>query len=436
MTPLEKYTRLHTQMVAAQRALITAAEAVDGNFTAAQQTEWDELDEDRKGYATQIKRHREIEAAELVAPVVRAYDPQAEARGDSARDPGPGAGWAQRLFGKAEPARAFRSLEEQMAVILSGQHHPALMAVQGENEGALGGFSLEEEHAFGVLNKAYEDSIVLSRANVEPMRSSEKVTWDFDMSSAAAGTLFGGFVGQWLPEHGTVDIKTAKLLARTLRARTFALAAQAGNNLLDDSPGFGGRLTEAMGKALGHGLDGAFFDGTGNGQPLGMLRDAATIEVAKETGQLPDTFVYENATKMVARLHPACFRNSVWVASVTAIPQLLSMTLGTGTSGVFFPALSPSGDGSYTLLSRPVLFTEQLPAIGDRGDVVLVELQQYTVGLRKEISADASAHVGFLQNQMTWRALSRVDGGGRWNKVYTPKNGSTLSWCVVLAARA
>jgi HK97 family phage major capsid protein len=232
-----------------------------------------------------------------------------------------------------------------------------------------------------------------------------------------------------------LDIKPAKLIARTLTAHLYGIVAQAGNSLLEDAPTFGTGLSDALGTAIGYGLDGTFFNGDGVGKPLGMLNDSATLTVSKETGQLAATVVYENLANMFARMHPSCHRNAVWVASSTTIPQLLGLQLGLGVAGVHFPVLQQDS-GRFFIFGKEVLFSDQLPALGSKGDISLVDWSQYTVGLRKEITVDVSAHVGFLKNLQTYRAVTRVDGGGRWSQAFTPKAGSTLSWAVTLAARA
>ncbi|MCX7428775.1 MAG: hypothetical protein NTW96_24505 [Planctomycetia bacterium] len=56
--------------------------------------------------------------------------------------------------------------------------------------------------------------------------------------------------------------------------------------------------------------------------------------------------------------------------------------------------------------------------------------------MRKEISLEKSQHILFMSDQTVWRAITRVDGQGRWNTAFTPANGSSQSWCVTLAERA
>ena len=142
------------------------------------------------------------------------------------------------------------------------------------------------------------------------------------------------------------------------------------------------QATGALVKAIGWHLDDACLNGTGAGQPLGVLNDPAMIEVAKEGEQPAATINYTNVTKMFARLHPACVSKSVWVCKSTCIPHLLALTIEVGDGGDHYPVLT-GNDGKWSMLTRPVLFTEKTPALGSAGDVLLADFSQYTLGLPK-----------------------------------------------------
>jgi HK97 family phage major capsid protein len=98
--------------------------------------------------------------------------------------------------------------------------------------------------------------------------------------------------------------------------------------LLVDGLGYEEQLGKAITKALGFFLDSAFLNGVGVGEPEGVINAPATVIVAKETGQAAATINYENVKRMFARLHPASFKNAVWVANSTTIPQLLWVLAG------------------------------------------------------------------------------------------------------------
>jgi HK97 family phage major capsid protein len=186
------------------------------------------------------------------------------------------------------------------------------------------------------------------------------------------------------------------------------------------------------------------LQGSGAGQPLGVLNDPALIVVPAETSpaQAAGSIVYENITNIFSRLHPACLSNSVFVCNSTAIPQLLSLqnkvwnnahTDVVGGSAV--PVVSQNADGSFSMLTRPLLFTEKLPPLGDKGDILLADFSHYVIGQRPGMGIEKSSHAGFLTDTSYYRIVTRIDGQGSWKSAMTPKNGDSLSWCVTLEAR-
>lgn len=68
--------------------------------------------------------------------------------------------------------------------------------------------------------------------------------------------------------------------------------------------------------------------------------------------------------------------------------------------------------------------------------MILADFSHYAIGLRQQIVIQKSMHAGFQTDETAYRLVVRVDGQPRIAKAFTPKNGSTLSWCVKLAARA
>jgi len=437
MTKLERFTRQHASTVEELRDIL-ATVGEDGRLEAAAQQEYDGLDAKRKQLAAAMKREAEIEAAELAAVAVRTFDPANPDLPAGLQRPGQKRGGRTfaEMFGAPQPG-PFKSGEEFFRTVHSGLSDPRLMAVAGQNEaeGARGGFSVPEELAAQMLDASLEDEIVRPRASIEPMKSKTKKIWSFDASTSAGAVLYGGFTPEWIPEEGEFTPQRLKLKTMTLTAYKLALLGVASNEVIDDGGSFEGGLQTAMTKALGWGLDDSFLNGLGAGTPIGALKASSRITVAKETGQLADTIVFENLSKMWARLHPALHKGAVWVANSTAIPQLQTITVATGTAGVLYPAMNES-NGRFFIFGAEVLFTEKVPAVGDEGDIALVNWSQYAVGLRKEVSIDKSIHPGFTTDQSYYRGIIRADGGPRWGSVYTPKTGSTLSWCVVLAARA
>ena len=271
------------------------------------------------------------------------------------------------------------------------------------------------------------------RARIEPMKFATKKITGFDLSDHA--TNIAGFTARWLAEAGSGTDDTPKTRQIELSAKKLAIFSKMSNELVADAPEFETQLRETLTKGIGWQLDLDLLTGSGAGKPLGVLKDPALIVVAKESGQAASTVVYDNLTKMFARLHPASVSKAVWVANSTTIPQLLQLSLAVGTGGSHIPVMTEGSDGQFRMLTRPVLFTEKVPALGAEGDILLADFSQYVVGMRAEVVLEKSMHVGWQTDESGYRVILRADGQGRWSQAMTPKNGSSMSWCITLAAR-
>ena len=190
----------------------------------------------------------------------------------------------------------------------------------------------------------------------------------------------------------------------------------------------------AIKKSLGLGMDYYFLRGNGAGQPLGITVADSLISITKELGQDNSTVVWENITKLYARMYPAGRANAVWLCNETLVPQLLSLHVAVALGGALIQPLQES-NGSFTLLGRPVVFTPNLPTLGNASDLLFVDLTQYAIGLRKELVLEKSNIPGWTQDLMSYRVICRFDGMPTWDSEILPRNGDSLSWCVSLGAR-
>lgn len=340
------------------------------------------------------------------------------------------------LFPGRASAEGWTSFDQYLGVIHSGVYHPGLRAAtMTTGVGSDGGYLVPSAFLAALLDRALEDEIVRPRATVYPMNDAPSmrvpILNGFDTST---GKPYG-FSGQWLAEDAEASTERGKVVQLELHARSLACYTEASNELVRDGFSFEQQLGTALTRAIAWHLDGAFLTGTGAGQPQGMYESPSRIVVAKEGSQTAATITYTNLVKMLARLHPACFKNAVWVANPTTIPQLAQLTIAVGSGGAHIPVMTES-DGRFVVLTRPVIFTEKVPALGTQGDIALVDFSQYVIALRAQATLDKSAHVGWTRRATGYRIVLRADGQCGWPSVTTPKHGDTQSCCVLLATRS
>jgi HK97 family phage major capsid protein len=157
--------------------------------------------------------------------------------------------------------------------------------------------------------------------------------------------------------------------------------------------------------------------------------------VSAESGQTVDTITYNNILDMRARIWG--YKDAIWMTSQDAIPQLAKLNIDVGTGGAW-PVYMPSAreDLPDMLLGRPVIYTESVEAIGDEGDIWLVNWSQYLEGILTPLESAESIHVRFENHERAFKFFMENAGSPWWRSAYTPKNSlSTQSPFVTLAAR-
>ena len=308
------------------------------------------------------------------------------------------------------------------------------MASMGESIPSQGGFSVPTEYAKTWLDSSLETEIVRPRCQIYPMQSSSLRVAGFDNSTNTSSSLLGGFSVEWMSEGGTFTDSQPEMRSILLDCKKVGLFTSASNEVREDGTDFERQLTSAMTAATGFSLDTAFLTGTGAGQPLGAVNATSTVTCPKRTNQAAGTLIFTNLTDMMSRLAPACQGRSVWLAHTSCLTSLATLTVAVGTGGAHIPVMTQSEMG-FSILTRPVIFTEKLQTLGTAGDIILADFSQYIVGLRRELQIDVSQHIGFQSDKCHFRCIMRVDGQPAWAQAHTPLNGDDMSWCVKLATR-
>lgn len=344
------------------------------------------------------------------------------------------------LFGReaASDQGGFDSFADFLKTIASGLADPRLARASSGITDSDGGFLIPPGWSRELVDATMEASVILPRARVRPMLSRDMQFPLWNNLDHTGKTVYGGFTAAWVAEGSTGTVQTPKLREIKLSAKKLMILGLSSNELLEDSTGFAEDFRQALIGAATWFIDDALVNGSGAGVPLGVLNDAAKITQAKETGQLGSTIVTENVYNMLSRLHPASEANAVWLAHPATRAQLLGLHQSVGTGGM--PFLIPAGGGTervkWLLLGYPIYFTEKCSNIGTEGDLVLCDLSQYLVGLRRELTVDVSKHAGFTSDQTYFRISARLDAQGIWSDPFTPQTGATLSWIVSLATRS
>lgn len=314
----------------------------------------------------------------------------------------------------------------------------------GEAVPSDGGFLVQQDFALDLLALMHELGDIIGRVRGIPIsaQSNGIKLPAIDESSRVDGSRWGGVQAYWANEADTVTSTKPKFRELDMRLNKLFGIGYVTDELLADAAALESVLTQAFTEELTFKTEDAIVNGTGAGQPLGLLNSGAVVEIAKESGQAALTVVTANIINMFARLPRRSGTKAVWLINQDIWPQLWQLTLGTGTAVVLLyrpPGVSgPNVNEPFgTLLGRPVLPVEYCATLGTAGDIILADLSQYLMIDKGGVSQASSMHVRFINDEMTFRFIFRVDGQPAWNKPVTPFKGTnTQSPFISLAVRA
>lgn len=313
------------------------------------------------------------------------------------------------------------------------QNAPTTFGQEGVGED--GGFAVPPEFREAIMSKVMGEDTLLGRTD-QLTSSSNTLTIPVDETTPWQST--GGIQAFWENEGAQMSQSKPALDQVSLRLNKLTVLVPITSELLEDAPAMDTYLRRKAPEKMDFKVTNAIFDGTGGGQPTGILQADSLITVDKESGQAADTIVFENVNKMYSRVLARWRMNAIWLINQDIEPQLNSLNHPGDSSPVFMPPGGLSAAPFGTILGRPIVPTEACKTLGDAGDIVLVDMNQYlTITKTAGIRSDVSIHLWFDYDQTAFRFILRVAGQPWWKAVVDRFNGTnTLSWAVTLAERA
>ena len=343
-------------------------------------------------------------------------------------------------------SRPFTTLGEQLTAIRNaakGQVDERLYAVNNDakganrQKGADGGYALQEDFAASILESAASSGEILSRVTSYTVgEGSSSVRWLRVDEDDISSSVCGGVRMYWAAEGYGVGASKPKFAETKLDLEKMMGYAYATDELLSDSvfmSSFFGRSFTLAAKRL---LEDSIISGDGVGKPLGILSSPALVTVSKESEQSSGTITTENILKMWQRSLYDSRKRTVWLAHPDTEEQLQKLKFTDGSS-LWLPEGGLADSPNQRILGRPVIYTDNCSSLGSAGDIILANLEDYTIIKKGTARQDWSMHVEFLTDQMCFRMILRVNGAPMVNKPLKIKNSTlTRSPFVTLAKRA
>lgn len=291
-----------------------------------------------------------------------------------------------------------------------------------------GGFLLPQTMINRIAERMYGTGNILSRVQRDPVTGNSITINVLDETSRASGSRYGGVLGYWVSEGGTLTSSKPKFAQQLLRLNKVAALSYVTDEMLEDVAYLENFLARVIPGELMFQAEDAIWEGTGAGQPLGIMNSPARVSVTRTDAnkvQAADIWAMY-ARRWIGGRYAWYINQDVW-------PQLYA--LGNTYQNMFIgPAGLPNAPAG-TLMGLPIIEVEYASTLGTEGDIVLADFGQYQVIDKGGIRQATSIHVAFVTDETAYRFTYRIDGQPLWASAITPFKGTnTISPFVSLTA--
>lgn len=293
-----------------------------------------------------------------------------------------------------------------------------------ESVGASGGFLVPSEFLAQLQSIMAELAIIRSRATIIRMRRRQVEIPVLDQTGTTAGLphWFGGMRAYWAEEAAAKTLTEATFRKINLVAHKLIMYTYASDELVDDAAiSLGDFLAGPMGFAgcIAWMEDYAFINGTGAGQPWGIIPSPGTITVPRAVG---GAITWPDLANMRENFLPSA--NGIWLITQSAMSEMIQLNGPAGNPAYVWQPNARDAVPGY-LLGMPVIWTEKCPLIGTAGDVILADPKYYLIGDRQATTVESTQYDRWEYDETSWRAVHRVDGQEWLSQPLTYQDGTT-----------
>ena len=269
-----------------------------------------------------------------------------------------------------------------------------------------------EEFNSEVIRYETESSVVRPRARVWNMTREKwyapKLDQNTTTDTANTGAVDYAGIMFYYPGESGLKVESEPRFGRVLLTaqKLIGLTAVTDELLEDSAVNLANYLVALFGEGLAYFEDYKFLNGSGSGEPLGIITCTTITSVARKTSS---RILVEDIFAMDKNLPAWADRNAVVLTTKAGIEQLRLISIESTTSKVVFQENLREGVPS-TLMGKPVIVTDKLPAVGTRGDIIFADLSKYYIGDRGALQVASSIHDRFRYDETVFRLVKRHDG--------------------------
>lgn len=298
-----------------------------------------------------------------------------------------------------------------------------------------GGGFVQTDFATDMIHKGFNNSAILPKTQRRVLtgNSNSIEIYGIDEDSRVNGSRNGGVVVYTKAELEQYTSSKAKFKGFEIKVNKLTGLLFLSDEIMEDAGFLEGEVSDLFSAEFDFKVQDLLINGSGVGEPLGIMNADCLVSVTKDTSQTADTISATNVDKMIARISGG---KAEFFGNRDIYPQLAALYRTIDSNNVT-PMYKATGLNTGLLNGVPTTFIEQAPTLGDAGDLMLCDWSQYVTATKGGFKKAESMHFKFDYGQKAIRFTLRFDGQPRWRSALTPYKGSaTTSPFVRIEARA
>ena len=367
----------------AAKAFVETKRDADGILSDEDAKTYAEMEQKVKSFSAEIERMQAMDAMErdLLKPTSAPItDKPMSGKSD----------------GKAKTGTASDEYKEAMLQAIRTKFH-TISNVMQEGVDADGGYLVPDEYDNRLIEKLKEENIF--RKLCHPVSTSGDHKINIAASTPAAA---------WIEEGEALTWGDATFAQILLDAHKLHVAIKVTEELLYDSKfDLETFILNAFSKALANAEENAFINGTGSGQPLGILAATGGADVGV-TAASATAITADEIINLVYSLKRPYRKNAVFLMNAQTVAAVRKLKDGTGTY-LWHEALT--ADAPNRLLGYPVFTSEFMPTIeAGAKTIAFGDFDYYNIGDRGSRSFQELKELFAGNGMVGFVAKERVDG--------------------------
>ena len=298
-----------------------------------------------------------------------------------------------------------------------------------------GGYLVPTKYREGLLQVSPEEAIVRPRAFVIPAGDPPDAALDMPylqqsgLTGQSHGDLYGGIWFGWTAEGATKTNTEVTVGLIEYKPNEWSGYAVLTDKVMRNAKQLEAIVTQKYKEGLIGFEDYHFLQGTGVGQPLGVINSPATITITRNTTV---TILFADVTAMIDRFMGG--PKAVWIINKACRSKIIALVDANGNSIWIQGNLAKAIPDA--LMGIPIIWTYKVPAVGTKGDIGLYDFSQYIIKDGYGPAFAKSEHVYFLSNRTCLKMFGNVDGKPWLKGTLTADDNSTeISPFVVLSTK-